>query len=226
MLDAEPKWKETTRRAAVAGICQKLSHDGKLDETYVLIARELLKIEYPRDIYSDEDRYQRYALPTLVRRLLVRDLIAFIAGIKVACASKDAWSLAFGASLGAAQALLARRAAAVPTPERYMRVKIYEDTLALLDRIGLAAVHPEPCLLCQTHDGRCDVFQVTFPEGTEFGEASQTEDDRTQHSYTFTPTLPGALPDGWYISLYYSGIWEADLPWTLTVLDMSESMER
>jgi len=225
-VDAEPRWSETTRRTVVAEVCQTLYREGQLDETYFLIARELLKIEYPRDIHSEEDRYRRCALPTLVHRLLVRDLIAFIAGIKVECAGKDAWYIAFGGCLGVAQALLERRATTIPVPERGMRLKIFQDTLPLLDRIGIAAVHPEPCLLCQTHDGRCDVFQVAFPEGTEFGEASQTEYDHIQHSYTFTPTLPGSLPRGWYVYLCYSGIWEANLPWTLMVLDMSESMER
>jgi hypothetical protein len=223
-LDAEPYWSDTTRRKCIAEICQKLSSEGKLDEAYALIAQDVLKVEYPRDIHSEGDRYRRCALPTLVRRLLVRDLITFIAGLRVECADRDVSFLAFGGSHSAMESLLERRASTIPVPERSLHMKVFRDTLPLLERVSLAAVHPEPCLLCQTYGDHCGMWQVTFPEGTTFGEATQTEYDQLQHSYTFSPTLPGGLPDGWCIFLSYSGIWEPDCPWTLTVLDLSEEL--
>lgn len=219
-LDAQPYWSDITRRNAVAEICEKLANGGKLDETFAVIAHEVEKIDFPRDIHGEEDRYRRCAVPTHVRRLLVRDLLAFIASLKVACfaAISTAWGVSMHGCVGDAQSLVERRAAEIPVPKLSMWMEVYPQAVPLLNKVGLVAVHPEPCLLCSTHDGHCDHWQITFPNGTNFGEASQTEYDQLQHSYSFAPTLPYGFPNGLQIYLGYSGIWNPDRPWTLTIL--------
>jgi hypothetical protein len=181
-----------------------------------------MKIDFPRDIHSEEDRYAYCALPTHVRRLLVRDLLAFIASLKVeSFAAEDASNIAMIGCAGAAQSLLERRAVEVPMPTLSLRAEIYSQTVPLLEKVHVVAIHSEPCLLCSTHDGHCDYWQVTFPNGTDFGKATQTESDRLQHIYSFTPILPNSLSNRLRIYLDYYGIWEPDRPWKLTALNPS-----
>lgn len=223
-LDAEPSWSDTTQRHVVAKVCTRLANDGKLDETYALIASALEQIEVPRDIHSEADRSRRCAMPTYIRLLLVRDLLACIASLKVACfaAQSSTWGISLQRLGEEAQRLVERRAATPPVPGQCMRMEIAPQAVALLRKAGLLVTHPTPCLFCQMHDGRCGCWQVTFPAETDFGEAFQTPYDHLRHSYSFTPTLPNT-PDGWQIYLGYSGIWHPDRPWTLTVLKTSSA---
>ena len=94
-----------------------------------------------------------------------------------------------------------------------------QPTPPLLEGTGIVAHHEEPCPLCVTYDGHCDFWQVTFPDGTDFGEAAQDESGRSEHAYSFTPTMPGGTPDGLWIFLEYSGVWRPDRPWLLVLVD-------
>jgi hypothetical protein len=222
-LDAQPYWSDITRRTAVAEVCQRLSQEGKLDATYAVIASELGKIDFLLTIYSEENHYRYGALPAHVRRLLVRDLLAFIARLKVeSFAAEDAHGITIRSCAGAAQSLVERQSTEVPMPPRSMWVEVSPETVLLLPRVGIVAVHPEPCLLCSTHDGHCDCVHVTFPQGTTFGQATQTAYDLLLHAYTFTPLLPSERSDELCIYVGYCGIWEPDRPWKLTILDPNE----
>jgi hypothetical protein len=219
-LDAQPYWSDITRRHAVALACAQLASEGKLDETYVVIARELAKIDFPRDIHGEEDRYLRCALPTFLRRLLVADLVALIADLKCECfADAPPWAIGTRGCAGPAQDLVDRRARATPVPQQTMWTLLPGPTQHRLEGTAIVGRHEEPCHLCSTHDGHCDYWQVAFPEGTDFGEAVRDEDDRSEHAFHFTPTLPGGTPDGLLISLEYSGVWRPDRPWLLSVVD-------
>jgi hypothetical protein len=184
VLDAQPYWSDTTRRKAVADVCEWLANEGKLDKTYAVIAREVEKIDFPRDIHGEEDRYRRCAVPTYVRRLLVRDLIACIASLKVTCfaAISTAWGVSRSGCVGEVQRLVERHAAEIPVPQRSMWMEIYPQAVPLLGKVGLIAMHPETCLLCRTHDGHCGMWHVTFPDRIDFGEATQTAYDRANCS--------------------------------------------
>ena len=50
-------------------------------------------------------------------------------------------------------------------PTLSLRAEIYSQTVPLLEKVHVVAIHPEPCLLCSTHGGHCDYWQVTFPDG-------------------------------------------------------------
>ncbi|MBA2396169.1 MAG: hypothetical protein H0V70_25875 [Ktedonobacteraceae bacterium] len=223
ILDTEPYRSDFSRREAVAAACQHLADENKLDRTYATIAYELAKIDFPSDIYSDEDRYRRHALPTHVNRLYVADLLTFIATIKAEhFAAASAHECAFIGCSCAAQHLVDRRGAEIPVPERTMWVDLPLPSDERLKRAGIVARHEEPCPFCRTH---CTIRRVTFPEGTHFGKATQTElYEQREHSYSFYPQVPSALPDGFIISLDYSGVWEPDRPWTLMLIDANEDV--
>ncbi len=140
--------------------------------------------------------------------------------LKVTCfaAISTAWGVSRSGCVGEVQRLVERRAGEIPVPQRSMWMEIYPQAVPLLGKAGLIAMHPKRCLLCCTHDGHCGMWQVTFPDRIDFGEATQTAYDQLQHSYSFTPTLPHGFPDGLQIYLGYSGIWAPDRPWTLTIL--------
>jgi hypothetical protein len=222
-LDTVPYRSDLRRREAVATACQQLADENKLDRTYAALADELAKISFPRDIHGEEDRYRRHALPMHVNRLLVADLLAFIATIRGECFPITSASdqVLFGCS-GAAQQLLDRRATACPLPERTMWIDLLYPSQQRLKQAGILAQHEEPCPFCRTH---CTIRRVTFPEGTDFGEASQSErDQQREHSYSFYPKVPVALPESFVVSLDYSGIWNPDRPWTLLVFDANEGL--
>jgi hypothetical protein len=219
-LDAQPYWSDITRRQAVAQAFAQLAGEGKLDETYAVIARDLATVDFPRDIHGEEDRYRRCELPTFLRRLLVADLVAVIADLKCEFfADAPVWPIGMLGCAGPAQDLVDRRAREVPVPQQTMWMLLPRPTQLRLEGTGIVARHEEPCHLCSTHGGHCNYWQVTFPEGTDFGAATRDEDSRSEHAFRFTPTLPGGIPTGLLISLEYSGVWQPDRPWWLIVAD-------
>lgn len=215
----------TPRRVqAVSAMCQQLADAGELDRTYAALAQSLEKIDFPRDLWERDDFHQRGAVPTHVRRLLIRDLLAFMASLKVqAFASTDAPGILLFGVLGAAQTLLDARFAVPPTPPRSLRADVLGASAERLALAGIQVHHNDPCVLCQVRGRPCNVRDIEFPEGTVFGEATQTEEDRQRHAYSFAPTVPAALPPGWRIYLDFDGLWHPGCPWEISILDLGDA---